>query len=91
MLGFENHLNVFHENRKGLAETVARGLAVYLNSTAVDEMFRRFSGHTQVNATDLRRMKFPDRGTLSELGTWAINNPRPTQEMIDNAVREKTA
>lgn len=90
VVGFENHLNVFHENRKGLPETVARGLAVYLNSTSVDETFRRFSGHTQVNATDLRRMKFPDRETLSELGAWAIENPRFTQEMIDKMLRGKT-
>lgn len=90
VVGFENHLNVFHENRKGLPETVARGLAVYLNSTPVDEIFRRFSGHTQVNATDLRRMKFPHRGTLSELGAWAIENPQHTQEMIDEILSDKT-
>src|SRR5690606_10983413 len=34
MLGFENHLNVFHENRGGLPESLARGLAVFLNTTA---------------------------------------------------------
>ena len=31
MLGFENHLNVFHENKRGLPEALARGLAVFLN------------------------------------------------------------
>ena len=38
-LGFENHLNVFHAGRSGLTEIMARGLAVYLNSTMVDEHF----------------------------------------------------
>ncbi|MDN8572561.1 Eco57I restriction-modification methylase domain-containing protein [Enterobacter hormaechei] len=71
-LGFENHLNVFHENRSGLPEALARGMAVFLNSTAVDTTFRRFSGHTQVNATDLRRMKYPDRDTLISLGERAM-------------------
>ncbi|MFO7937568.1 MAG: Eco57I restriction-modification methylase domain-containing protein [Kiritimatiellia bacterium] len=70
-LGFENHLNVFHFNKKGVPEDLARGLAVYLNCKAVDDNFRRFSGHTQVNATDLRRMKYPDRKTLMHLGAWA--------------------
>lgn len=37
VLGFENHLNLFHENKRGLPEPLARGLAVFLNTTAVDE------------------------------------------------------
>lgn len=57
MLGLENHLNVYHENKHGLPEALARGLAMYLNTTGVDENFRRSSGHTQVNATDLKMMK----------------------------------
>ena len=30
MLGLENHLNVYHENKHGLPEALARGLAIYL-------------------------------------------------------------
>ncbi len=48
VLGFENHLNLFHENKRSLPQTLATGLAVFLNTTAVDENFRRFNGHTQV-------------------------------------------
>src|SRR5579885_1655341 len=59
MLGFENHLNVFHEQRKSLPEALAYGLAAFLSTTAVDDQFRRFNGHTQVNATDLRLIQFP--------------------------------
>jgi tRNA1(Val) A37 N6-methylase TrmN6 len=84
VLGFENHLNLFHENKHGLPEHLARGLAVFLNSTAVDENFRRFNGHTQVNATDLRLMKYPSRDSLMELGTWAMPYRELTQEMIDS-------
>jgi predicted RNA methylase len=83
MLGFENHLNVFHENRHGLPEALAYGLAAFLNTTAVDDAFRRFNGHTQVNATDLRRMKYPDRPTLSALGGWARSQSGLTQAMMD--------
>lgn len=86
MLGFENHLNVFHENKHGLTEALARGLAVFLNSTAVDADFRRFSGHTQVNATDLRTMRFPSRADLTKLGDWAKNSGELTQAMIDEQV-----
>ncbi|MDR1462144.1 MAG: Eco57I restriction-modification methylase domain-containing protein [Azoarcus sp.] len=82
-LGFENHLNLFHENKRGLPEALARGLAVFLNTTAVDENFRRFNGHTQVNATDLKLMKYPSRETLIELGEWAMQQGRLTQDQID--------
>lgn len=86
VLGFENHLNVFHENKRGLPEAVARGLAVFLNTTAVDEAFRRFNGHTQVNATDLVLMKYPCRDALTRLGEWAMQHGELTQEMIDARV-----
>lgn len=83
VLGFENHLNLFHENKRGLPQALARGLAVFLNTTAVDENFRRFNGHTQVNATDLKHMKFPSRDALIELGEWAMQQGNLTQTMID--------
>ncbi len=83
MLGIENHLNVFHENKCGLPEALARGLAAFLNASAVDEHFRRFSGHTQVNATDLKLMKYPSRQVLTELGQWAMRHEGLTQAMLD--------
>ena len=83
MLGFENHLNFFHENKGGLPQTLARGLAVFLNSTPIDEYYRCFSGHTQVNATDLKLMKYPNRGTLIEIGKWSMQQEELTQTMID--------
>lgn len=82
-LGFENHLNVFHINKNGMSKKLATGLAVFLNSKAVDDNFRRFSGHTQVNATDLKMMKYPNREVLTRLGKWAIEQNHITTEMID--------
>ena len=82
-LGLENHINLFHENKRGLPELLARGLAVFLNTTAVDEAFRRFNGHTQVNATDLKLMKYPNRKALIALGQWAMGHKRLTQDQID--------
>jgi hypothetical protein len=91
MLGLENHLNVFHENKCGLPQALARGLAVYLNTTGVDENFRRSSGHTQVNATDLRMMKYPSRQALIVLGEWAMRCGDLTQDMIDAQLGKLTA
>lgn len=72
-VGFENHLNYFHENGKGLPMDLARGLSTFLNSEAVDQYFRIFSGHTQVNATDLRNLHFPTRPQLIALGTGELD------------------
>ena len=91
MLGFENHINLFHENKRGLPELLARGLAVFLNTTAVDECFRRFNGHTQVNATDLKQMKYPSLEALIELGKWAKQQREITQGMVDEQFGKLTA
>ena len=85
-LGFENHLNVFHNARNGLSATLAHGLTVFLNSTIVDEQFRIFNGHTQVNATDLRRMKYPSGQSLRDLGRWAMQCDVHTQDAIDEQI-----
>lgn len=85
-IGFENHLNVFHARKAGLPLEVAWGLSVYLNSTAVDEHFRRFNGHTQVNATDLRALPYPGTEALRALGTWAAKAKDRDQGEIDRRV-----
>lgn len=85
-VGFENHLNYFHRSGKSLDRNIARGLALYLNSTFVDSYFRQFSGHTQVNATDLRSIRYP---TLDQLRTAGqlVRRPRfPDQMTIDELV-----
>jgi adenine-specific DNA-methyltransferase len=68
LVGFENHLNYFHARGGGLDMRLAKGLAAFLNSGMVDNYFRQFNGHTQVNATDLRSLKYPTRAQLLALG-----------------------
>lgn len=86
MIGIENHLNVFHAKRQPIPEVLARGLATYLNATAVDTYFRRFNGHTQVNATDLRAMRYPSREALIALGEWAKGRDSISENEIDERV-----
>jgi adenine-specific DNA-methyltransferase len=87
-VGFENHLNYFHQRGKGLPADLAKGLAIYLNSTIVDQYFRLFSGHTQVNATDLRKMPYPTRDQLSRLGA-SIDKTMPDQKTIDSIIEKE--
>ncbi|HUT42902.1 MAG TPA: Eco57I restriction-modification methylase domain-containing protein, partial [Desulfobacterales bacterium] len=86
LVGFENHLNYFHTKAKGLSPNLARGLAMYLNSSLFDKYFRLFSGHTQVNATDLRKMRYPSREQLMNLGMH-VKDRMPNQETIDAALK----
>jgi hypothetical protein len=89
--GFENHLNVFHRRKQGLPSDLAHGLWLFLNSTVVDRYFRNFSGHTQVNATDLRAMRYPSRETLVRFGKWARTQKSPSQEEIDRYIENENA
>ena len=84
-IGFENHWNVFHIGKRGMDEDTAKGLSTFLNSTILDEHFRLFSGHTQVNATDLRNMRYPSREQLRKLGQLAKNQPND-QATIDRLI-----
>jgi len=88
-IGFENHLNIFHSNHHGLNSETAKGLAVYLNSTLVDIYFRQFNGHTQVNAADLRMLRYPDIQLLKDLGTQVDEGKFPNQEKIDFELERK--
>jgi adenine-specific DNA-methyltransferase len=85
LVGFENHLNYFHINGHGLPIALAKGLAAFLNSTIVDVYFRRFNGHTQVNATDLRSLNYPTKAELESLGR-GITDPGLPQAELDALV-----
>ncbi|MEN6334085.1 MAG: N-6 DNA methylase [Phycisphaerales bacterium] len=87
LVGFENHLNYFHSRGCGLSPDLARGLVVFLNSSVLDRYFRLFSGHTQVNATDLRKMRYPSREQMLRLGR-EMGTALPDQQQIDGALEK---
>ena len=87
LVGFENHLNYFHIQGHGMPMSLAKGLAAFLNSTIVDVYFRQFSGHTQVNATDLRMLTYPTQPALERLGR-KIDDPGMPQPDLDDLVED---
>ncbi|MBN1136770.1 MAG: Eco57I restriction-modification methylase domain-containing protein, partial [Anaerolineae bacterium] len=87
-VGFENHLNVYHRDNGGLPKELAMGLTLFLNSTLVDSYFRQFNGHTQVNATDLRMLRYPSRSLLEALGR-NVQARFPSQKEIDNLLEKE--
>jgi adenine-specific DNA-methyltransferase len=87
-VGFENHLNYFHRHGQGLSKNMAAGLAAFLNSTDIDSYFRQFNGHTQVNATDLRSLRYPSENELEQLGE-RIGETFPEQQELDKLVAQE--
>ena len=88
LIGFENKLNVFHINKTGMAPEVAKGLYIYLNCTLLDKYYRLFGGHTQVNATDLRNIHYPNESSLRRIG-FSCKTDNPTQKDIDNIINQE--
>jgi adenine-specific DNA-methyltransferase len=90
LIGIENHLNYYHAKGESMNPDLARGLAAFLNSTLFDTFFRQFSGHTQVNATDLRRVKYPCEDILIQLGKQ-IGDSCFDQKQLDTLVHKTLA
>ncbi|PSB02597.1 BsuBI/PstI family type II restriction endonuclease [Merismopedia glauca] len=86
-IGIENHLNYYHANGIGMNVHLAQGLTAFLNSTLFDNYFRQFSGHTQVNATDLRRIRYPCKEDLMQLGE-KIGDAVFDQDQVDALVHQ---
>lgn len=87
VVGFENHTNYFHCNGNPLDRLLAKGLVAFLNSTIVDVYFRQFNGHTQVNAQDLRALRYPERSALIAIGR-RLGETLPEQNALDVLVEE---
>ena len=85
-VAFENHLNVFHIDGQGIDEDLAKGIAVWLNSSVIDKFFRSFSGHTQVNASDLRALRFPTADILRGLGRSSVVAQREVDSLIQAVI-----
>jgi adenine-specific DNA-methyltransferase len=84
-LGIENHLNYYHCQGKGIDFDLAKGLAGFLNSSLFDLYFRQFSGHTQVNATDLRKVRYPHPHDLVQIGI-EIGDRDLNQKQMDEII-----
>lgn len=88
LIGFENKTNVFHCQKVGMDASLAWGLYVYLNSTLLDRLYRQFGGHTQVNATDLRSIHYPDASILRRIGQ-EVEGKLLSQEEIDETLNKE--
>jgi adenine-specific DNA-methyltransferase len=88
VIAYENHLNVYHRRGRGLPRALALGLSAFLNCTLVDDHVRSFSGHTQINATDLRNLRYPSVDELVRLGGDLSLESWPEQDELDARVAD---
>lgn len=82
LAAFDNKTNYFHRQGEGVPPDLALGLTLWLNSSYVDRYFRIFSGHTQVNATDLRMMPYPSVQQLLDLARTGMEPDAAVQEVL---------
>lgn len=67
-IGIENHLNYIWGEKVYLSFNVCYALFAYLSTKTIDMYIRRFSGHTQINATDLNSIPVPSLKDLEAFG-----------------------
>ncbi len=73
-VGIENHINYIHKLNGSLSVHEAFGIAAILNTTIVDKFFRSLNGNTQVNATDIRSLPFPDIEDIKKIGKFVYES-----------------
>lgn len=67
-LALENHLNYLYHADRELTDDEVYGLTALFNSALLDRYFRIISGNTQVNATEIRSIRFPCLDQVAEVG-----------------------
>lgn len=72
MIGLDNHLNYIYKEDGSLTVEETYGIAAFLNSNLVDKYFRIVNGNTQVNASDIRPLPFPEHNFIFKLGKRII-------------------
>ena len=88
-LALENHINyVYHADRELTNEEVF-GIAALFNSTLLDRYFRTISGNTQVNATEIRTMKFPNLDLVRRIGCSVASLSSLTPSAVETIVLEE--
>ncbi|MCC6969578.1 MAG: Eco57I restriction-modification methylase domain-containing protein [Phycisphaerales bacterium] len=87
-VALENHINYVTHTTRELTEDEVNGLVALFNSALLDRYFRVVSGNTQVNATEIRSMPFPDLRTIRRIGKHVAGLGRNDRDGIESRVLE---
>ncbi|ARW05664.1 BsuBI/PstI family type II restriction endonuclease [Bacillus atrophaeus] len=82
-IGLENHLNYIYKSDGDLTNVEMYGILAFLNSNLVDKYFRVVNGNTQVNASDIRPLPFPEYEKIIDLGKKIITSELEYSDVDD--------
>jgi adenine-specific DNA-methyltransferase len=88
-LALENHLNYIYHAERELTDEETLGIAALFNSMLLDRYFRTISGNTQVNATEIRTMRFPDLTSIYRIGCRIRSLREYTAAKVEQIVLEE--
>lgn len=83
-IGFENHLNYIWKPTGELSEKEAWGIIAILNSSLIDRYFRIINGNTQVNASEINTLPFPEYNKVINIGEMVLAKPKINYSIIDS-------
>ncbi|MCI5162870.1 MAG: hypothetical protein D3917_12810 [Candidatus Electrothrix sp. AX5] len=90
LIGFGNKTNYIGLKEGVLSSAEAYGIAAVFNSSFMDRYFRSISGNTQVNASEIRFMKFPSRNQVRDVGRQAqrlkMNSPAEIDLIVNSTL-----
>ena len=88
-LSTENHLNYISKTTGAMTCEELYGLFVLLNSNYLDKYFRILNGSTQVNATEINAMPFPQIESIRSMGSKAMQHSHLDEFTCDTIIEEQ--
>jgi len=88
-LSTENHLNYIAKEDGIMMAEELYGLFVVLNSSYLDRYFRILNGSTQVNATEINAIPFPEIESIRAMGAKAMRYIDLDDSICDSIIEEQ--
>jgi adenine-specific DNA-methyltransferase len=85
-VAIENHVNYVYHAHRELTEDEVYGIAALFNSALMDRYFRTISGNTQVNATEIRTVNFPDLALVGRIGKQVRRDTAEAEAVVLKAL-----